>query len=198
MGDMRRTNDLHALVVRMCEATAGSAAVQLQREREENNRLREIGFKYEQLRQELLDRSQDRELTRQDAEHSRQIMMMLTQTLLQFAPLILQRLLTPPAPPGAAMPLPGAPSGSSGASSAPPPATPPPPPPSPAPVVVMRDQAIGSLLETLDQEQVTKLVGVLTPEQTQQFLGVYTSFREHPPAPAAPPSPPNGRKHAQN
>ena len=198
-GEMRRTNDLHALVVRMCEATAGSAAVQLQREREENNRLRDIGFRYEQLRQEQLDRSQERELEREDNKQRQQITMMLAQTLMQFAPLILQRLLSQPAPAGAAMPLPPEPPAPSAPAAHPQGPRPPPAPPSPSPVVQVRDQAIGSLLETLDQEQVAQLVGVLTPEQTQQFLGIYTSFRENPPAP--PPSPastPGGRKHAQN
>ncbi|HEV8550940.1 MAG TPA: hypothetical protein VGQ57_17960 [Polyangiaceae bacterium] len=187
---MRQSNDLHALVVRMCEASAGTMAVQLERERTENNRLRDISYQHEQLRQQMLDRSLERELAREDAKQSQQMMMMLTQTLLQFAPLILQRLLTPPAPNGAAAPL---------APAAPPAASPGAPPPvpmaaaptGPSPVVQLRDGAIGALLETMSQEQVGQLLGVLSPEQTQQFLGIYTSFREHPPA-----TPPGGKPPA--
>lgn len=200
MAAMRQSNDLHALVVRMCEATAGSAAVQLERERQENNRLRDVAFQYEQLRQQLLDRSLERDLARDDAKAQQQMMGMLTQTLLQFAPLLLSRLLTPPATPGAALPLaPLAPpqpmAGPTAASAAAVPGT-----PGAAvvpPVVAIRDQAIGSLLETVNQDQMTALVGILSPEQTQKFLAVYTSFREHPPAEpgAHAASPPGERTH---
>lgn len=204
---MRQSNDLHALVVRMCEASAGSMAVQLERERQENNRLRGVAIEAEQLKQAMLDRGLERELARSDAAQSQQMMMMLTQTLLQFAPLLLQRLLAPPAPVGAAMPLGPAPAAPAAAA----PQGPPPPPPAPAapsmhnPVVAMRDSAIGKLLEGMTPEQVTQLAAVFSPEQTQQFLGVYTSFREHPPAPVsgvkAPgsaPQHPSGERHHAN
>ncbi len=184
MAEMRRTNDLHALVVRMCEATAGSAAVQLQREREENNKLRETGYKYEQLRQELLDRAQDRELARKDAESSQQMNNMLLGTLVQLAPVILTRLLAAPPPAGAAMPL------------APPPPPPAPHPPAPRPVtastatpppeavapVVERDRAVAELLGSVNAQQMQALLATFTEAQTAAFLGIYTSFREHPPA----------------
>jgi hypothetical protein len=184
MAAMRQSNDLHGLVVRMCEATAGSAAVQLERERQENNRLRDVAFEYEKLRQQLLDRSLERDLARDDAKGQQQMMMMLTQTLLQFAPLLLTRLLTPPAVPGAALPLapvaaaaaPNPIAAVAAAIGIAPTAAPAPP------VVAIRDQAIGGLLETVTQEQMTALVGILSPEQTQKFLAVYSSFREHPPA----------------
>jgi len=188
---MRQSNDLHALVVRMCEASAGSMAVQLERERQENNRLRGVALEAEQLKQSMLDRQLDRELARSDAQQSQQLMMMLAQTVMQFAPLVLQRLLTPQPTPGAAMPL------------APMPPQPSTAPAAPAvhPIIAMRDGAIGKLLETMTQEQVSQLLGVFTPEQTQQFLGVYTSFREHPPAPppggkAPAAQPPGDRNHA--
>lgn len=195
---MRQSNDLHALVVRMCEASAGSMAVQLERERQENNRLRGVALEAEQLKQAMLDRGLERELARSDAQQSQQMMAMLTQTLLQFAPLILQRLLTPPPPAGAAMPL--APAPAAVAAPAPPIAPP------VSPVITMRDGAIGKLLETMTQEQVAQLLGVLSPEQTREFLGIYTSFREHPPAsstggkaPGSPPSPPgSGERHHAN
>lgn len=197
---MRQSNDLHALVVRMCEASAGSMAVQLERERQENNRLRGIAIEAEQLKQTMLDRSLERELARSDAQQSQQMMMMLTQTLLQFAPLVLQRLLAPAPPAGAAMPLAppaaptAAPQGSAPPSAShPPPHSAPPPPPPHNPVVVMRDAAIGSLLEGMTPEQVAQLVSVFSPEQTQQFLGVYTSFREHPPAPSPGDKSPGGK-----
>lgn len=201
--EMRRTNDLHALVVRMCEATAGSAAVQLQREREENNKLRETAFRYEELRQQLLDRSLDRELQRKDAEASQQMNNMLLGTLVQLAPVILARLLAAPAPAGAALPLQ-------------------PPPPAPAPrsaqpatstepsssaeapaPVVETYRAVADLLGTVTPQQLQGLLQTFTEEQTRRFLGIYTSIREHPPAPEAPressSSPhPTGEHHAHN
>lgn len=207
MAGMRQTNDLHGLVVRMAEATAGSAAVALERERQETQRLRALVLEGEQVKQQMLDRSLERELAREDAKQSQAIMMMLTQTLLQFAPLLLQRLLTPPAAPGAALPLPPSP-GAPGAPTAPPSAPPPfhppaaPMPAAASPIVTMRDGAIGSLLETLTQEQIAQLAQVLTPEQTNSFLNVYTSFREHPPATpqsgmkGSAAQPPGDRNHA--
>lgn len=200
MAEMRRTNDLHALVVRMCEATAGSAAVALQREREENNKLREIGYKYEELRQQLLDRAQDRELARKDAESSQQMNNMLLGTLVQLAPMILTRLLAAPPPAGAAMPL---------APPAPPPAPPAAAAPGPSPTstppaapVVARDRMVASLLESVNQQQLGQLLNVFTEEQTAAFLGVYTSFREHPPAEgpreSSSSSHPTGDRHVQH
>lgn len=195
---MRQSNDLHALVVRMCEASAGSMAVQLERERQENNRLRGVALEAEQLKQAMLDRQLERELARSDAQQSQQLMMMLTQTLLQFAPLVLQRLLQPPPTPGAAMPL--APATPATAAPAVPAAA-----AAPAvanPIVALRDGAIGKLLETMTPDQVAQLAGVFTPEQTQTFLGVYTSFREHPPASPsgvkAPAAPTPGERHHAN
>lgn len=174
--EMRRTNDLHALVVRMCEATAGSAAVQLERERQENNRLREVAFEYEKLRQQLLDNSLDRELKRKEAEASSQQMQMLMGALLQLAPIVLHRLLATPAPPGAALPLQPAPPAPAAA----------PPAPSPTPEhVVVRDAMIAKLLETFTMEQMQAMLGSFDAAQKQQFLAVYTSFREHPPTPSA-------------
>ena len=196
MQAMRERNDMHALVMRLCEGTAGSAALQLQREREENQRLREVAFQYEQLRQQLLDRSLEREIQRKDAEASAQQNNMLLGTLLQLAPVVLSRLLQAPPPPGAAMPL-GAP---------PPPPAPPaatvsaaPPPQSPAPTsssdgahpdvapVLARDEAIGNLLESMKIEQMQSLLATFDAAQKQKFLAIYTSYREHPPV-----SPSNG------
>lgn len=191
MADNRRTNDLHALVVRMCEATAGSAAVQLQREREENQRLREMGFKYEQARQALLDRQQERDIERDEARSSSQMNQMMMTTLLQLAPVILQKLLTPPAPPGATLPL---------APAAPPVAVPNEPsaaaasaPPAVPEAVVIRDATIAELLSTVSMDQMKTLLSTFDGPQKQKFLAVYTSFRDHPPAPpsGSPPSPAN-------
>lgn len=184
--EMRRTNDLHALVVRMCEATAGSAAVQLERERQENNRLREVAFEYEKLRQQLLDNSLDRELKRKEAESSSAQMNMLFSTLLQMAPFVLQRLLTPAAPPGAALPLapPPPPADAAGKTAPPQPSAPPGPAPVPGPVE-MRDALVHRLLESVSFEQMQAMLGTFNDAQKQQFLGVYTSFRENPPSAAA-------------
>ncbi len=185
---MRQTNDLHALVVRMCEATAGSAAIQLERERQENNRLREVAFEYEKLRQQLLDNSLDRELKRKDAESSNSQMQMLFGTLMQLAPIVLQRLLTPAPPAGAAMPLGAAPAMAAAAAA---PSAPAPAAPGPAPVpthVLMRDARIAQLLESVSIEQMQTMLAAFDNDQRQAFLAVYTSFREHPAATSTTPS----------
>lgn len=177
MQAMRERNDMHALVVRMCEATAGAAAVQLQREREENGRLREVGYKYEQLRQEMLDRQLERDLKRKDEESSQQLNQMLIGTLLQFAPVILGKLLAPAPPPGAATPLP------------PPTATPEtaassPPAPAPSKPIVERDRTIAELLGSVTLPQMQSLLNAFDDEQKAKFLKAYTSYRDHPPEPA--------------
>lgn len=210
MAEMRRTNDLHALVVRMCEATSGSAAVQLQREREENARLREVGFEYEKLRQDMLDRSLDRDLKRKDAEASQQMNNMLLGTLVQLAPVILTRLLAAPPPASAAMPLgppPAAPPAASGAPRKGPQPSPGPAPAAPAPEaaapVVETYRAVAELLGTVTPQQMQGLLSTFTEEQTKRFLGIYTSIREHPPTQSASressSSPhPTGDRHAHN
>ncbi len=189
MQGMRERGDLHALVVRLCEATSGSAAVQLQREREENNRLREVGYKYEQLRQELLDKSLERDIARKDAENNAQQMSMLWGTLIQLAPVVLSRILAPPPVAGAALPLQPlgsvAPAGPEGpavrqpAGSVGPQAQPPAPVSAP---VNERDRAMAELLATIKPEQMNKLIGAFDEQQMQTFLAVYTSYRDHPPS----------------
>lgn len=176
--DNRRTNDLHALVVRMCEASAGSMAVQLERERQENNRLRDIAFEAEKLRQSMLDRETERDIQRQEAQAQQQQNQMLLAALLQFAPVIIGKLLSPAAPPGAALPL---------APAAPEPAADPAAPSSsvtPSEAILKRDRTIASLLETVSLPQMQQMLGAFNDEQKKQFLAAYTSFREHPPVPA--------------
>jgi hypothetical protein len=204
MQGMRERGDLHNLVVRLCEATSGSAAVQLQRERDENNRLREVGYKYEQLRQELLDKSLERDLARKDAENSAQQMSMLWGTLIQLAPVVLSRILAPPPVAGAALPLqpmapqPGAPSPgaqSPGAPHAHPGPTDPtvrqpagtvgPEANQASAPVNERDRAMADLLATIKPEQMNKLIGAFDEQQMQTFLAVYTSYRDHPPSDAS-------------
>lgn len=170
--DNRRTNDLHALVVRMCEATAGSMAVQLERERQENNRLRDIAFEAEKMRQSMLDRETEREIHREEAKAQQQQNQMLLGTLLQFAPVILGKLLAPPAPPGAALPL------------SPAPAATPAPEVTPSNVVLDRDRTIADLLQSVTLPQMQEMLGSFTDEQKAKFLKAYTSFRDHPPPPA--------------
>lgn len=194
MGEARRTNDLHALVVRMCEATAGSAAVQLERERQENNRLRDIAFKAEQMRQEMLDRTLEREIARRDSEQSSEQMKMLFGTLIQMAPVILTRLLSPPAPVGAAMPLapsPAVPTAQTPAAgpSAERAVAPAAPAPS-APEVDARDREIYSLLESVNPSQLQALFAMFDDAQKARFMRVYQLYREHPPAGASPAAPP--------
>lgn len=166
---MRERNDLHAMLLRLADQTAGSAATQLQREREENNRLRNISFEAEKLKQQLLDRQLERELARQDAAASQQQQMMIFGALAQLMPIVVQRLLMPPAPMGAALPLqpaaPAAPAPSAGG---------PPPPGAPG----VRDEMLGKLFESVGPDQMQQLLKIFRPDQVQQFLAAYTSFRD--------------------
>ena len=163
---MRERNDLHGLVVRMVEHTAGSAAHQLQVERQENLRLTAIARDAEKLRQDLLDRTNEREIARLEAASGAQLGQALMAMLLQFAPVVLSKLLSAPPPNGASQPLGEAP---------------PPPPPAP---VQKRDQDVGELLGSVTREQLGPLMALFTNEQKAKFAQIYTSFRDSPPAPA--------------
>jgi hypothetical protein len=181
--EMRRTNDLHALMVRMAEQTAGSAALQLQREREENTRLRNVAFDAEKLRQQLLDRELDRELARKDSEASSQQQMMIFGALAQLLPIVVQRVLMPPPPQSAALPLaPAAPVASAA----------PPPSPGPSPE---RDAMLAKLFESVSPAQMQQLLAAFRPDQVQQFLGLYTSVRD---ATATPPGSPSAGNNGSN
>lgn len=181
MAEMRMTRELHALVVRMAEHTAGSACAQLQIERQENSRLVNIGFEHAKLQQQLLDRSNERAIELEQAKSNAAMMQALFGMLLQFAPIVLNRFLAPPAPPGAATPL---------APATPTPAMP--AAPSVPPVVVARDQTTAALLATVTPQQVGKLLDTFTPEQTEKFLALYQSHRDQPGSPLTAGAPSNG------
>lgn len=173
---MRERNDLHGLIVRMCEHGALGIGEQLVKERQENARLHSVAYEYEKLRQQLLDRSNERAIELAQAQANGEMLKALTGTLLQFAPFILQKLLAPPPVAGAAMPLQ-------------PPATAAAPPPPLSTEVQLRDAAIHSLLGSMKPDQLPALLGAFNDEQKQAFIKVYQSYREHPPE--SPPSPPS-------
>src|SRR5262245_12039702 len=164
---MRERNDLHALLIRVCEATAGGAAVALQKEREENDRLRAKNYEAEKLRQDLLDRQQDRDIARRDAEASLQQTQMIFGALAQIAPIVLTRLLSPPPPSGAAMPL--APQPAPGAPTAPTPQA----QATEGAVSAARDKVLGELFESVNPTQMSQMLAIFGPEQVQKFVAVY-------------------------
>jgi hypothetical protein len=180
MAEMRMTRELHALIVRMAEHTAGSACKQLELERSENMRLRNVGFEAEKLRQAMLDRQHERDLEMEQQKATNQMLQGLFAMGLQFMPVVMSRWLTPAVPPGAASPV--LPPTAAPA----PPAMPSVPPPPPAPVLA-RDATMANLLQTFTPQQVGSLLNTFTDEQKAQFLAIYQSFRDHPVAPPAPP-----------
>ena len=196
---MRHRDDLHALVVRMCEATSGSTAVQLQKEREYNDKLMERVRKTTELEQDLLDRKQERDLRAAEFEAGQQRLQMLLQTANQLLPVLLTKFLTPPPGGNAASPPPlepaAVPLGVSPEQAAPGPAAAPAPHPgqtalSPAiapqlNAAVARDHSVGTLLSTVKPEQMQVLLGTFDEAQTLAFMEIYGSYRDAAQAAAA-------------
>ncbi|MGB1275478.1 MAG: hypothetical protein ACPG77_06995 [Nannocystaceae bacterium] len=179
--DMRQNDNLHALVVRMCEASAGTLAVQLERERRENDRLREANRKAAALEQDLLDRKHDRDLKREQESKKEDRLDSLLTLASSMVPMIAAKVL------GAGQP---SPDGS--------------PPALEAAKGAARDQSVGSLLSSLEASQVQQIFSVLTTEQSIAMMEIYESFRSEA-APACPNNtptevPPGGPEehHGQN
>lgn len=164
--EMRHTDNLHALVVRMCEGVAGQMASQLREAREDNTRLYNERRQLYELEQKMLDKTHEREMDRTDRERSAQrvdSLMTMASTLL---PIIASKFLQgPPAP--AMMAGPGAHASH----------------PNPAPsarvaAVMARDVAIGNVLESLRPEQIKGLFDLLSEEQKLAFMELYGSYRQ--------------------
>jgi hypothetical protein len=162
----RRQNDnLHAMVIRMCEGMAGH----LERRTKEQND--EISSLYRErralfdLEQKLKDREHERALEREEKQRSAERLDTLMTgglTMLQtLGPLILGKLLSGPAPaPGAlSAPIPGQLHPRAAAAMA-------------------RDVSIRHVLESLEPDQLKVVIGTLKPEQQLAFMEIYGSYRD--------------------
>jgi hypothetical protein len=202
--EMRQNDNLHGMMMRMAEGSAGQLAQQLREAREENEKLILQRSRLLDIEQRLLDRSHEREMDRAERAKSGERMDMVLGMLTTMAPLILGKLLEGKPLPGAigAMlggaggmmngGMQGGPSGS--VASAPegngppsPPSSPDPGPrtpiPDPAAIarvrrVMARDEGLGNLLGTLKSDQVQQLASILRPDQAMGFLQIYQDFHE--------------------
>lgn len=170
--NMRHADNLHAMVIRMTEATAGTAVTQLQKEREENNRLRAASYEYAKLREEMLDRSQERDIRRQEFQTGQARTAQLLGVVTNMLPVLIAKFVTPPAlatgTAQAASPLGVAPTDAMAAAAA---------PAAPA-AAVARDAAVGQLLSTVTPEQMQVLIGTFDETQTLAFVELYGSHKQ--------------------
>lgn len=171
--DMRHNETLHAMVIRLCEASSVSLARQLTTERAEADRLRA------RIRS---DEDQRMEWQRQQASDAR--LDQLLQMCLSLAPMVVSKLMTPsPMPPSP--PAMGG-TGSAGRGE---------PPTSNGPnghrpnggagteesanvSSAMRDVAVGQVLSTLTKDQIETILSCLDQTQALALMEIYSSFRD--------------------
>lgn len=167
----RRQNDnLHAMVIRMCEGMAGHLERRTAAQNEEITDLYRERRALFDLEQKLKDQEHQRELEREEKRRSAERLdsiMTAGLTILQsMGPLILSKVLAGPAAgPAAAI---------AGGMGMPNPATLHPR----AAEAIARDSAVSGVLESLDFEQVKTIAGSLRPEQQLAFLELYKSYSE--------------------
>lgn len=193
--DLRHSDNLHGLVVRLCESTSGSLARALEEERKTNQGLRSEQLKLYAIQQELLDRQHERDMERREREKKDERLESLLTTATSLLPMVVSHLLTPKAsgslPPGQAPPgdqSPGSP-GSPGSQSPP---SPPPAAAASASPAAARDMATKSLLASLKPEQINAIFESLDPNQTAALMEIYKSHRDAPTTGPAGPPPDSG------
>lgn len=184
--EMRQNDNLHGMVIRLADASAGQLAQQLRESREENANLLSQRSRLLDIEQRLLDRAHEREMDKLERQKSGERMDMVLGMLTTFAPMILGKLFEGKGLPAGI----GAMLGGGGSPGAP---SPNPSPPAPGPPggldpeqanrvrrVFARDAGIGSLLGTLEPSQLQTMAGALRPDQAMGFLQLYQDFRaEH-------------------
>lgn len=202
--EMRMSDNLHGLMLRMAEGSAGQLAKQLEEAREREANLLMQRSRLLEIEQRLLDRAHEREMDRQERAKSGERLDMVMGMITNLAPLLIAKLFEgkalpgplgamlgggggPPMPPhgGGAPPGPHGPddSGPSGAASREPHAAGQPQGPTPDQVnrirrVLARDEGLGNLLSTLEQPQIMALAQILKPEQAMGFMQLYQDFKE--------------------
>lgn len=174
--EMRQNDTMHAMMIRMCEATAGSTSVALLKEREENERLRQKGYEFIELREKLLDRQHERDMERDKAKRTDERVDALLTLAQGLLPMVAAKFL------GAGKP--GNSADETVAVSSPAVL-----PSSGIAAAAARDKSVGGLLSSLRPEQIENIFATLDPEQSLALMEVYTTHRDE----AAPPKSPNTR-----
>ncbi len=195
--EMRQNDNLHGMVIRLADASAGQLAAQLRESREENANLMAQRSRLLDIEQRLLDRSHEREMDKLERSKSGERMDMVLGMLTTFGPMILSKLFEGkglPAPIAALMGAgggggqPGQPGGSGSGDQGPGSRVQGPGSSPPADVeaanrvrrAMSRDAGVGNLLGTLDSQQVQGLASILRPDQAMGFMQLYQDFRsEH-------------------
>ena len=187
--EMRQNDNLHGMVIRLADASAGQLAAQLRESREENANLMAQRSRLLDIEQRLLDRSHEREMDKLERQKSGERMDMVLGMITTFGPMILSKLFEGKALPGPIAAMmgagsgqgqpgqPGQPGGSGSANQGP-------PADSEAANRVRRamarDAGVGSLLGTLEGDQLKAIAGHLRPDQAMGFMQLYQDFRsEH-------------------
>ena len=195
--EMRQNDNLHGMVIRLADASAGQLAAQLRESREECANLMSQRSRLLDIEQRLLDRSHEREMDKMERAKSGERMDMVLGMITTFGPMILSKLFEGKALPGPIAAMMGAgggrdpgpstldPSPGSGSGSPPSPESRVQGPGSSASAdrlrrALARDAGVGSLLGTLDSSQVQGLANILRPDQAMGFMQLYQDFRsEH-------------------
>jgi hypothetical protein len=193
--EMRMSDNLHGMMMRMAEGSSGQLAKQLEEAREREATLLMQRSRLLEIEQRLLDRSHEREMDKIERAKSAERMDMMLGMVTNLAPLLLSKLFegkSLPGPIGAVLGAaggmmgggePGSGSQVPGSGSGP---DPEPRTPDPAAVaahnrvrrVLARDEGIGHLLSTLNGDQVSALAGILRPDQAMGFMQIYQDFRD--------------------
>ena len=194
--EMRQNDNLHGMVIRLADASAGQLAAQLRESREECANLMSQRSRLLDIEQRLLDRSHEREMDKMERAKSGERMDMVLGMITTFGPMILSKLFEGKAlPAGIGAMLGGGGNKGTGeqgdrqSGSGSDPSTQPPNHPVPASSAssadrlrraLARDAGVGSLLGTLDSSQVQGLANILRPDQAMGFMQLYQDFRsEH-------------------
>jgi len=178
--EMRQNDNLHGMVIRLADASAGQLAAQLRESREEVSNLMAQRSRLLDIEQRLLDRTHEREMDKIERNKSAERMDMVLGMITNFAPMILSKLFEGkgvPGPIGALMSAAG--EGQPGASRT--------GEQGPAPGAadrvrraMARDAGLGNLLGTLEANQLQAIAGHLRPDQAMGFMQLYEDFRsEH-------------------
>ncbi len=188
--EMRQNDNLHGMVIRLADASAGQLAAQLREAREENANLLSQRSRLLDIEQRLLDRAHEREMDRLERSKSGERMDMVLGMLTTFAPMILSKLFEGKALPGPIAALMG--SGAMPGAPVAPAGYPSPEPGAPSPSssgldpeqanrirrTMARDTGVGNLLGTLEADQLKAIAGHLRPDQAMGFMQLYQDFRD--------------------
>lgn len=189
--NLQQNDNLHAMVIQLCQSTAVQLAGDLKEARKEIKDLYSANRSMFELEQKLLDRSAERELKAEADRESRAHIQAMWGMVMQFGPMLLGQLAQTFMMRQASM-TPGNGNGGPPPSMSPPPNAPPAPPAPPVPMAaspMAADplDAVRGFINTLDPSQIQGIAQHLTPDQALRLVELYRSLRSgggasgHPP-----------------